>query len=186
MSQITDKYVLALLNNDLKGIKDIYKEYLPRVEAILGRMGCTKDEAWEVFQDSLIVVLSKAQSPDFQLNSSFYTFLVSICKFKWFNESKKKYKKNVTIDEKVTLIDEDDIEESIFKMERFQLYKAKLGELDEGCQKLFELFFMKVPLKEIAVKLGLKTENAAKQKKYKCQKKLIESIKKDARFKQLL
>ena len=186
MSLEEDKYLKYLLSNDQKGVKLIYKEYLPRIEAILGKMGASKDDAWEIFQESLIVILNKAQSPDFQLNSSFYTFLVSVCKFKWFNESKKKYKKNVTIDEKVTLKDDYDIEESLYKMERFKLYKSKLGELDPICQQLFELFFNKIPLKEIAIKIGLSTENAAKQKKYKCQKKLIANIKKDLLFKQLL
>ena len=61
-----------------------------------------------------------------------------------------------------------------------------MAELDPICRDLFELFFRKVPLKEIAVKLDLKTENAAKQKKYKCQKKLLEKIKNDVKFRQLL
>jgi len=182
----SDPYINALLTNDQRGVQDIYNTYLPRIEAIIAKMGGSKDEAWEVFQESLIVILNKAQQSDFQLSSSFYTFLVSIAKFKWFNESKKKHKKNVTIDEIGTLSDEEDIMESLLKLERFQLYKKKLSELDPTCQKLFESFFNKVPLRKIAEELGLTTENAAKQKKYKCQKKLIENIKKDVTFKQLL
>ena len=186
MNKHTDPHINALLTNDQRGVQEIYDTYLPRVEAILRKMGCSKDEAWEVFQESLIVILNKAQLPDFQLSSSFYTFLVSIAKFKWFNESKKKHKKNVTIDEIGTLSDKDDIMETILKLERFQLYQDKMKELDPLCQQLFELFFNKVSLREIATELGLNTENAAKQKKYKCQKKLIDKIKKDVIFKQLL
>jgi len=181
-----DKYLNYLLTNDPQGINSIYDTYLPKVEAIIGGMGGNKDEAWEIFQESLIVILQKAQSPDFQLSSSFYTFLVSICKFKWFNESKKKYKKNVTIDAIGTLKDEADIEESLYKMERFQLYKQKMAELGPECRQLLELFFKKVSLREISERMGLRTENAAKQKKYKCQKKLIENIKKDVIYDQLL
>lgn len=181
-----DKFVKYLLNNDRKGITEIYDTYLPKIEAIIGNMGGTKDESWEIFQESLIVILQKAQNPDFQLSSSFYTFLVSICKFKWFNESKKKYKKNVTIEGIGTLKDEADIEEGIYKLERFQLYKEKLNELGPECRELLDLFFRKVPLKEISKRMGLRTENAAKQKKYKCQKKLIEKIKKDVKYDQLL
>lgn len=186
MSQYNDKYVNFLIANDAKGITEIYDTYLPKVEAIIGNMGGSKDEAWEIFQESLIVILQKVQTPDFQLSSSFYTFLVSICKFKWFNESKKKYKKNVTIDKVGTLKVEEDIVDSMHKLERFQLYKDKMAELDPECRQLLELFFAKVSLKEIAVQLGLKSENAAKQKKYKCQKKLIEKIKKDIKYDQLL
>jgi len=181
-----DKYINYLLTNNGKGITEIYDTYLPKIEAIIGNMGGTKDESWEIFQESLIVILQKAQSADFQLSSSFYTFLVSICKFKWFNESKKKYKKNVTIEGIGTLKDEADIEQSLYKLERFQLYKEKLNELGPECRQLLDLFFNKVPLKEISKRMGLRTENAAKQKKYKCQKKLIENIKKDVKYDQLL
>jgi len=183
---VQDKYIQYLLNNDQKGIKVIYETYLPRVEAILGKMGCSKNDSWEMFQESLIVIMSKAQRPDFQLDSSFYTFLVSICKFKWFNESKKKYKKNVTIENVGTLRVEEDVVEEINKMERFQLYKQKMAELGKECQQLLALFLNKMPLKNIAEELNFKSENAAKQKKYKCQKKLIELIKKDRRYDQLL
>lgn len=186
MSGDSNKYIQYLLTNDAKGVSQIYKEYLPRIERIIGGLGGSKDESWEVFQESLIVILKKAQSPDFQLTSSFYTFLVSVCKFKWYNESKKKYRKNVTIQDNVTLKDDTDIEETMEKLERFKLYQSKLEELDPGCRQLFELFFNKVPLKVIAEKMGFSTENAAKQKKYKCQKKLIESIRKDHKFKQLI
>ncbi len=181
-----DKYIDYLLTNNAKGITEIYDTYLPKIEAIIGGMGGSKDESWEIFQESLIVILQKAQSADFQLSSSFYTFLVSVCKFKWYNESKKKYKKNVTIEAIGTLKDEADIEGSLFKLERFQLYKDKLGELGPECRELLELFFSKVSLREIAVRMGLGSENAAKQKKYKCQKKLIEKIKKDVKYDQLL
>jgi len=186
MDASKDEYISYLLTNDTVGVKKIYDTYLPKVESILGGMGCSKDDAWEIFQEGLIVILKKAQSPDFQLSSSFYTFLVSICKFKWFNESKKKHKKNVTIDSIGTLKDSEDIMETMLKLERFELYKSKMSELDPVCKDLFELFFRKVPLKEIAVQLDLKTENAAKQKKYKCQKKLLEKIKNDVKFRQLL
>ncbi len=186
MSREEKDYLSYLVNNDTKGISIIYKEYLPRIERIIGGLGGSKDDAWEIFQESLIVILNKAQSPDFQLSSSFYTFLVSVCKFKWYNESKKKHRKSVTIEDNVTLKDDLDIEESLLKMERFQLYKSKLEELDPGCRQLFEYFFNKIPLKEIAKRMGFTTENAAKQKKYKCQKKLIDNIRKDHKFKQLI
>lgn len=186
MAKEENEYISYLLNNDAKGISKIYKEYLPRIERIIGGIGGTKDDSWEIFQESLIVILKKAQTPDFQLSSSFYTFLVSVCKFKWYNESKKKYRKNVTIEDNVTLKDDLDIEEAFMKLERFKLYKSKLEELDPGCRQLFEYFLNKVPLKEIAKKMGFSTENAAKQKKYKCQKKLIENVRKDHKFKQLI
>ncbi len=186
MGKEEDKYIKYLKSNDSQGIKEIYDTYLPRIESIIGGMGGNKQEAWEIFQESLIVILNRIQNPDFQLSSSFYTFLVSICKFKWFNESKKKYKKNVTIDNEKTLKDDQDILQTIMKIERFELYKQKLDDLGGECKSLLELYFDKIPMREIAIRLGLNSENAAKQKKYKCQRKLIEMIKNDSKFEELL
>ena len=60
-----DKYIDYLLTNNAKGITEIYDTYLPKIEAIIGGMGGSKDESWEIFQESLIVILQKAQSADF-------------------------------------------------------------------------------------------------------------------------
>lgn len=186
MPEVDDKYIKALLNNDRLGLKAIYDEYLPKIESIIGGMGGNKDEAWEIFQEALIVIMAKAKKPDFKLTSSFYTFLVSICKFKWYNESKKKYKKELTIEGHDTLSSNDDILEDIHQVERYRLYRQKLGLLDTTCRQILELFFNQNSLKEITKKLNLTSENAVKQKKYQCQKKLTKLIQSDPAFKELL
>ncbi len=186
MTNHKDIYLNYLLSNDQKGIKTIYNEFLPKVEAILKGMGCSKDNAWEIFQESLIVILSKARKPDFVLSSSFYTYLVSVSKFKYYNLSKKKYNKELTIEEHNTLRSADDIEADFHQLERYRLYKAKMSELSPGCRQILELFFDQNSLKDISLKLNLSSENAAKQKKHQCQKKLIALIQSDASFKGLL
>ena len=186
MSNHEDKYLNYLLSNDERGIKSIYNEFLPRIESILKPMGCSRDNAWEIFQESLIVILSKARKPDFELTSSFYTYLISVSKFKWYNLSKKKSNKELTIDEHNTLKSGEDIEADIFQLERYKLYKAKMAELSPECRKILELFFDQNSLKKIAQKLNLSSENSAKQKKHQCQKKLIALIQSDAKFKGLL
>jgi len=181
-----DKYISYLLTNDRAGIKSIYDQYLPKVQSIIRGMGGTSDDGWEIFQEALIVIMAKAQKDDFELTSSFYTFLVSICRFKWFNESKKKYKKELTIEENITLSTEEDIVEDLQQVERYRLYKAKLDELPPLCKQILELFFNQFSIREITQKLNLASENAAKQKKHQCQKKLIAKIQSDTNYKELL
>lgn len=183
---VDDKYIGYLLNNDKQGINAIYKEYLPKIETIIRGMGGSKDDAWEIFQESLIVIMSKARKPEFELTSSFYTFLVSVCRFKWFNESKKKYKKDLTLDGQETLKAGEDIYKDIFEVERYRLYKAKMKALSPICRQILELFFNQNSLREITEKLSLTSENAAKQKKHQCQKKLISLIKSDDTYKELI
>ena len=186
MSHKDDIHIKSLLTNDRQGLQTIYKDFLPRIESIIKGMGGSKDDAWEIFQESLIVIMTKASKPNFVLTSSFYTFLVSICKFKWYNESKKKYKKELTLEGQETLKTDEDLLEDINQVERYRLFKSKMNELKPSCRKILELFFNQHSLKEITVLLTLASENAAKQKKHQCQKKLIQAIKSDAHFKELL
>lgn len=186
MNKVDDKYINYLLTNDRKGLKAIYDEFLPKIQSIIRGMGGTDDDGWEIFQESLIVIMAKARKDDFELTSSFYTFLVSICRFKWFNESKKKYKKELTIEDNVTLSTDEDIVRDINQVERYRLYRSKLSMLKPMCRQILELFFNQYSLKEIREKLSLASENAAKQKKHQCQKKLIALIQSDPQFKELL
>jgi len=183
---VDDKYIKYLLTNDRAGLKSLYDEFLPKIQSIIRGMGGTNDDGWEIFQEALIVVMAKAKKDNFELTSSFYTFLVSICKFKWFNESKKKYKRDLTIEDNVTLSTDEDIIKDINQVERYRLFRSKLGMLKPMCRQILELFFNQYSLKEITEKLTLASENAAKQKKHQCQKKLIALIKSDPHYKELL
>jgi len=178
-------YINGLLTDDKAIISQIYDTYYPRIQAMIARNGGQKEDAWEVFQEALILILQKAKTPDFQLTSSFYSFLYGICKFKWYNESKKKSRKNVTIEGKDTYSDENDVEAGMIEAEKMDLYRRKFDELGEECKTILNLFFNGEKFKDIAVKLNIASENSAKKKKHLCQKKLIQMIQNDQRFNEI-
>lgn len=178
-------YINGLITNNKTIINEIYDTYYPRIQAMVYRNGGEKEDAWEIFQESLVLIYQKAQTPDFQLTSSFYSFLYGICKFKWNNERKKKSRKNVTIEGRDTYTDEDGVEEGMIQAEKMELYRAKFAELGEGCQKILNLFFKGEKFKEIAIELNLASENSAKKKKHLCQKKLIHLVQNDRRFNEI-
>jgi len=178
-------YIKGLLTNDKTVMNEIYNAYYPRIQAMVKRNGGGEEDAWEVFQEALILIFQKAQIPDFQLTSSFYSFLFGICKFKWNNERKKKSRKNVTIDGRDTYSNEDGIEEGMIAAEQMELYKSKFAELGDDCQKILHLFFSGEKFKNIAKKLNFTSENSVKKKKHLCQKKLIQMIQEDQRFNEI-
>ena len=49
-----------------------------------------------------------------------------------------------------------------------------------------QLYFDKVPLKNIAQIMGFKSEKYAKKRKFKCKEYLIKSIKQDLEYKKIL
>lgn len=72
------------------------------------------------------------------------------------------------------------------KNERYRLYQKHFQLLGSDCQKLLQLFFDKVPLKQIAQIMGYKSEKYAKKRKYRCKEYLVTSIKQDLNYKKLV
>ena len=80
---------------------------------------------------------------------------------------------------------DDEIDEWYELNKRYQLFQEHFKKLSFNCQKILELFLAKIPLKEIASILGLKSEFYVKKRKHICKEKLVESIKKDPKFNSL-
>ena len=78
-----------------------------------------------------------------------------------------------------------DFAELVEKNERFKLYQKHFQLLGSDCQKLLQLFFDKVPLKQIAQIMGFSSEKYVKKRKFKCKEYLITSIKQDVNYKKI-
>lgn len=179
-------YIRGLLTNDRHILKIIYANFSTRIAAHIQHYGGTNEDAKDVFHDALIIIYQKAQSPDFQLNSQFYTYLHSICHFIWDRKKKKKSNNTVTIPEDIRLIDVTNVETEILEREKHRIFEDCLQKLGDICQQLLALFFEKENMETIAQKLNLKNEHTARNRKYRCQKKLEALIWKDARYKELI
>ncbi len=173
-------------NLDKEELKKLYREYLPKVEAMVHNNGKgTKDQAFDIFQEGLIILLQKIAQPEFKLTSSFSTLLYGICFNLWRNERKKMYGKEVTLGETKTFSDEGQLAEMLREEAEMELFLEKLKELREKCRKLLELFFSGEKYESIKEQLGYATAASARRQKHKCQQQLISKIKADKRFKDL-
>lgn len=179
-------YITGLLEGRDATLKAIYKNFAGRITSHILKYGGTREDAKDVFQDALIIILQQAQSPDFQLTSQFYTYLFGICNLVFKAKRRKKSNQTVTITEEATLRDSFDIEKEITQRERDKIYKRNFGKLGEFCQQLLQLFFKKKNMTEIAEALNLKNEHTARTRKYRCQEKLKELMKKDPFFNEIM
>lgn len=178
-------YIEGMLKNDPFVSKRIYDEFYPKIKRMVTSNSGDADDAWDVFQDAMLVIYKKALSPDFVLTCPFYYFLYPICKHIWLRKLNNKWNDKVTIQDEDGYIDEANIEEVIHQTERHALYKEKFVLLGEKCQQLMQLVFNKKKMREIAVILNYNNENTAKQQHYKCKKKLIALVRADIRFTEL-
>ncbi len=175
-------FIEGMLKDDRFVVNRIYKEFYPRIKRLVTSNSGSADEAWDVFQDALIVIYKRAQSPDFVLTCPFYNFLYPISKHIWLRKLNKKSRQEVTIEDDEGYIDEANIENVIHETERHALYKEKFALLGEKCQALMKLVFDKKKMREIAKLLNYKSEQSAKQQHYKCKKRLTNLIQEDPRY----
>jgi len=178
-------YIEGILNDDRFVVKRIYDEFFPKIKRMVTANSGNADDAWDVFQDALVVIYKKALKPDFILTCPFYNFLYPICKNLWLRKLNKKSRTEVTIQDEDGYVDEVNIEDVIHQTERHALYKEKFALLGEKCQQLMQLVFNKKKMREIAKILNYNNEQTTKQQHYKCKKKLIKFVREDGRFDEL-
>ena len=177
------KYLQGLLKNDREILEEIYDRFSARITELIVNQGGTIEDARDVFHDALMVIYEKVRTNEFELTSSFYTYLHSVSYYIWDRKRKKMLRNAVTVEELGRLTEVEGFEKEIHQREKDRLFLDSFQKLGPVCQQLLELFFAKTSIKEIARQLQLKNEHAARTRKYRCQKKLEDLIKKDERWK---
>ena len=145
----------------------------------------SKDDAYDLFQEVIILIYRKASENKLTLTSNFSTFLYSICSNLWLKELRKRRQHenflnlNKSKDQQFYYTE---FCQEYDEIHRYGIYQKHFEKLGKKCQKVLELFFNKIPLKEIMQKLECSSENYVKKLKYYCKEKLILSIQKDQEY----
>ncbi len=167
---MNDKRIVEYFKNghQEKAFRKLYQLY-PKIEKLIISYGGKKEDALDVFQESLIIVYRNLKKDDFKLTSSFYTYIYSIARYIWKDTNKKK--KNQEIE---TI----DIQDTFEEEKRFQIAEKAFLELGKRCKEILVLFYHRgLKLKQIASDLGFASEKTAKNQKYKCLTKAKEIYK---------
>lgn len=178
-----DHSILELIRtgkND-SALNKLYSNY-PPIRKMVRAHGGGNDDAEDVFQEALIILLRRAADPQFQLTAKLSTYLYSVARFIW-NDQLRKSGSQISLDVSDTRdtsnpkdythhrqsAGEFDIAEAVLKESRIRLAEQALNELKDRCRELLLLFYQqKLSLSAIATKMGYGTENSAKNQKYKC------------------
>lgn len=168
-------------------LKRLNTTLLPKVIAYIISCGGTKEEADDLYQEALIALYKRSLDPSFAFTVQFDTFFLAIVKKKYLHESRKKINHSIPLSEEATIsLDESTrVDEFLIKEERVQLFREHFDLIPEGCRNLLALFFNSCSMKEIARKMGFASEAYARKRKHQCKHKLMESIKADARYKEI-
>lgn len=184
---------LELLNgihrNDTIVLQYIYKNYYSKINFFVRKNNGDEEDANDLFQEAIIIIYRKLKANEVLLDCTFETYLYSICRFLWLKQLEKRKIEKEKIKDNHEFNDElydDGLEKVVDLNERYKLYQKHFANLGKDCQKILQLYFDKVPLKNIAQIMGFKSEKYAKKRKFKCKEYLINSVKQDLEYNKIL
>ena len=179
------KYLEGIKSRDSKVLNEIYLDILPGITNWVKENGGQEDDAKDIFQEMIVSVYKKTQSENFELTCTFWSYALIVCRNLWFakNRNKSKMTYSDTIENEKVYVDED-TQRNLENHEQFLLYRKHFSSLGDSCQKILSMFFAKVKMAEIALKLDM-TAAYIKKRKFKCKEELIQKIKADELFEEL-
>jgi len=175
----------GIRRGDRHAVEALYRDYFDRIAHYISQNSGSRDHAKDVFQDALVVLYQKSQSPDFQLTASMYTYLFSVCRNLWLKKLRKSGKEEVTTELEGEYTADTPDEKELEEQARFQLYRRKLRDLGEGCQQILRLSVQGLNMKQIVAQLGLSSEGYARKKKFKCKEQLIRLVRQSPEYEEL-
>jgi len=190
MIHLSDEAILegVRLRSDFV-INYVYKDYFPLIRFLVTQNGGTAEDAEDVFQDAVIIIYNMIIVGQLKLTSSFKTYMYSVCRNLWLqklNKRKAIFDRLTDIEGYIDLPKDMLHETSYEETELHRLIQIHFLSLPDDCQKILKMFVKKIPLREIAVTMGFKTENYAKTRKYMCKEELKKRIANDPRSRKFI
>ena len=189
----TDKKIIEDIRSDNvkqrdNALKYLYERHYQMALNIVRRKGGTEYEAEDVYQESIIALYEAIRRNKFRGDSKISTWLHSTIFNQWSlaTRKSKKQKTNNIEDFSMEISSEDDS----YKHDETELLKVIweiLENIGTTCkQVLLDYYYHKMTMKDIKEKMGFKSEQVAKNKKYRCKEKFDAYIKGEKGLQQYL
>lgn len=186
VKEYTDNEIIECLKNRQSYVVHwLSDRYLPMIGLMVYQMGGSPEDAKDIFQDGLIIMLEKIDNEDFVLTCKFKTYLYCICEHLWkgvldkrraaVNYFNQRIEEESNVD--FTELQDNQLYESIFK--------DVFTTLDPVYQKILKLYWQELSPKEIAHKLRY-TYGYVRKKKSEGQAELILRVKSHPDYKRIM
>ncbi|WP_353779279.1 sigma-70 family RNA polymerase sigma factor [Winogradskyella sp. 3972H.M.0a.05] len=157
-----------------KALRHIYSGNKNKVYAYILSNSGNEDDAKDVYQESIIAFYENVRDQKFKGQSAIGTYIYSIARFKWLNKLKskavsEKHHEQLETGEEFSKTPLASLIEEEYRAQIMEV----LGALGESCkQLLIDTIYYDKSMKDIVEERDFTNEQVARNKKYKCMKKL--------------
>lgn len=169
----------GLKKGDAKTLNYLYESYFSTIKSHIIKNSGTEDDAYDIFQDTMMVAFKKFNTNNFVLTSDLKGYLFGIARKLWSNHLRlKKIQIDITEND---FADDIDLEKQLDTPIE-QIVQRSFLKLNPECQKVLTLHMDGADYEMIAKEMGYKNSSYARRKKYLCKDVLIKLIKSDPDF----
>ncbi len=166
-----DKFLLeGIAAEDKDAIEKLYKQHYNMVQTMVIANAGTRDDAADLFQETVIVLFEKVKSGNFELSCLLKTFIYSIARRLWLKKLQQQQRYTTQPDglEEVVPV-EDEIENHLKLDNDFAIMELAMNKVGEPCKSLLQAYYLqKKHMNVIAQEFGYTNADNAKTQKYKC------------------
>ncbi len=179
MKNTSAKIIAELKSGNCDLYSQMYAQNYQLVERFVLKNNGTVDDAKDIFQDIMLVLIEKIYADDFELTASLSTYIFAIGKNLWLKKLRNiSYQKLINLNDFTTTNLYVDVSSSI---ETEMTYREKLQTLmkkmSAHCYQLLRsMFYLDKKIEAIQNEYGYSSRHNAQNQKYKC----LEQAKKKA------
>jgi len=182
------KYIEALLVDDRKLIKEIFKKWGPEARNFVIKNSGTPEDAKDIFQETIAALLLRVRKEKFTLTVPLGGYLYFIYRSKWFNKLAKNKKNPVTINDLQGYtgksISETQAAEINLLEFRSNIIKACFKQLSERCKNILNAqYYEKLKGVTIMERYNFPSIGAVRKAMYDCRERLEKLMRKHPDFK---
>jgi RNA polymerase sigma factor (sigma-70 family) len=155
---------------------------MPMIRLMVIRLGGTTEDAKDIFQEGLMIMLEKIDNKEFTLSCKLKTFLYCVCENLWKSVIAKRQAAANYFRRRVEDEDENDFTEQMDNKLYSEIFHNAFESLDTAGKNILKLYWKEMSPQKIAEKLGY-TYGYVRKKKSETQAELIARVKKHPAFK---
>jgi RNA polymerase sigma factor (sigma-70 family) len=145
------------------------------------------EDGVDVFHEGIIAFDKNIRGGNYKGEGKLKGYLYSTCRFIWLNKLKRNKKIVYTAEEsQLDQVLYETPESLSLAEEQKKIIASLLGQLDQKCGKILELWKLSYSMDEIAQQVGLKDGSIARRQKYNCYQKLLQIVDKAPNLKNIL